>query len=101
MKEWEVYHPSEGEKAELIEMIIRERSKGGSMKAVLCPVCNGVGQVSGGFYDRAGDCPIWVSNKTTEPCRSCNGRGWVEVSEGEPMDIVGAATGEKQQDRNK
>ena len=52
------------------------------MKVVLCPVCNGVGKVSGGFYNRGGDCHEWVSTTTNlEVCRSCNGKGWVEVSE--------------------
>ena len=51
------------------------------MKAVLCPVCNGVGQVSNGFYSRAGDYPYWVSSGTgNEECRSCKGKGWVEVN---------------------
>ena len=27
MKEWEVYHPSEGEKRELVEMVIREEER--------------------------------------------------------------------------
>ena len=50
------------------------------MQAVRCPVCNGVGKVSAGFYNRGGDCPYWVSSGVNpEPCRSCNGTGWVEV----------------------
>jgi len=52
------------------------------MKAVICPVCNGVGQVSGGFYGRAGDCPTWTSDKTLELCRACNGKGYLFVPEG-------------------
>ena len=52
------------------------------MKAVLCPVCNGVGKVGSGFYGRSGDCPYWVSSGgNPEVCRSCSGKGWVEVSE--------------------
>jgi len=51
------------------------------MKAVICPVCNGVGMVSAGFYSRGGDCPYWVSSGgNPETCRSCDGKGWVEVS---------------------
>jgi len=42
-----------------------------------CPICNGVGRVSGGFYNRAGDCDTWVSSETTEICRQCNGTGMV------------------------
>lgn len=58
--------------------------KGGLImaKAVLCPVCNGVGKVSAGFYNRGGDCQFWVSGTTSpELCRSCNGKGWVEVND--------------------
>ena len=52
------------------------------MRAVICPVCNGNGQVSNGFYSHPGDCPYWVSGGTgTEICRSCDGDGWVEVGE--------------------
>ena len=52
------------------------------MKAAICPVCNGVGQVSAGFYSRAGDCLYWVSSGVNpEPCRSCGGTGWLEVHE--------------------
>ena len=40
-----------------------------------CPVCNGVGQVSGGYFDRAGDKETWASGHTMEPCRRCNGTG--------------------------
>ena len=58
------------------------------MKAVLCPVCNGVGKVASGFYDRSGDCSYWVSSGSNpEVCRSCNGKGWVEVAEDEPLYI--------------
>lgn len=53
------------------------------MKAVLCPVCNGVGKVSAGFYNRGGDCQFWVGGTTNpEECRSCKGKGWLEVSDG-------------------
>lgn len=60
--------------------------KGGFIKAVICPVCNGVGKVSSGFYNRVGDCPTWSSVGGLELCRSCNGKGWVEV-QGDPADI--------------
>ena len=60
------------------------------MKAVLCPVCNGVGQVSAGFYSRGGDCPYWVSSTVNpEICRSCDGKGWVEVREDKPITDLG------------
>jgi len=54
--------------------------EGGNMKASLCPVCNGNGQVSNGFYSHPGDYPYWTSGgANTEECRSCAGKGWVEV----------------------
>jgi len=40
-----------------------------------CPICNGVGNVSGGFYNRTGDCDTWVSNCVAEMCRTCQGKG--------------------------
>lgn len=56
------------------------------MRAVMCPVCNGVGKVSAGFYSRGGDCQFWTSSGTNpEVCRSCNGKGWVEVREDSPL----------------
>jgi len=58
------------------------------MKAVLCPVCNGVGRVSAGFYNRSGDCLYWVSSGGTEECRSCQGRGWLEVNDSPPGWII-------------
>lgn len=57
------------------------------MKAVLCPVCNGVGKVSAGFYNRSGDCPYWASSGSNpEVCHSCSGKGYVSV-EDEPQYI--------------
>ena len=54
------------------------------MQAVKCPVCNGNGQVSNGFYSHPGDYPYWVTTGASpELCRSCNGKGWVEVAEDE------------------
>ena len=40
-----------------------------------CPVCNGNGLVSGGFYSHPGDYPVWSSLNTMEMCRTCDGRG--------------------------
>ena len=45
-----------------------------------CPVCNGVGKVSGGFYNRGGDCEFWMAFATSpEQCRSCGGKGYLVV----------------------
>lgn len=39
-----------------------------------CPVCGGNGIVSNGFYN------TWVTSTTApEQCRSCNGKGYVEI----------------------
>ncbi|MDP2364013.1 MAG: hypothetical protein Q8M94_09620, partial [Ignavibacteria bacterium] len=40
-----------------------------------CPICNGNGQVSGGFYNRPGDSLYWATNHTMEICRTCEGKG--------------------------
>ncbi len=45
-----------------------------------CPVCNGNGLVSAGFYSRGGDYPYWTtSNTVAEKCLSCDGKGWIDV----------------------
>ena len=67
--------------------------KGDRMEAVLCPLCNGVGKVASGFYNRSGDCPYWISSGgNPEVCRSCNGKGWVEIGNAddrlEPIDNI-------------
>ncbi len=46
-----------------------------------CPICDGVGQVSGGYFTRAGDYNQWVSNKTLETCKVCEGSGLIETPE--------------------
>ena len=52
------------------------------MKAVLCPVCNGNGLVSAGFYNSGGDYPYGTTSTTTpEQCRSCQGRGYILLKE--------------------
>ena len=52
-----------------------------------CPVCNGVGQVSGGYFTRAGDCNQWVSDGAAEVCQTCEGKGIIETPEQEEVDI--------------
>ena len=43
-----------------------------------CPVCGGNGIVSKGFYNHTGN--TWVTSTTaSEQCRSCNGKGYVEI----------------------
>lgn len=53
--------------------------EGGNMsKKILwqkCPVCRGVGQVSGGYFTRAGNCDQWAAGNAYEPCRICGGSG--------------------------
>jgi hypothetical protein len=47
-----------------------------------CPVCNGVGTVSAGYYSRAGDVLSWTVGSTApEECRSCKGTGIVWAPE--------------------
>ena len=49
------------------------------MKAVICPVCTGNGIVDEGFYRQTSG--TWLSCGGTEICRSCGGKGWLEVNE--------------------
>jgi len=44
-----------------------------------CPVCLGRGLVSDGFYDQCSG--HWSSIGYFETCRSCNGKGWIVVSD--------------------
>ena len=53
-----------------------------------CPICDGVGQVSGGYYLRAGDGSQWVSNRVTEICQTCWGKGIIEVPPQEAPELV-------------
>ena len=50
-----------------------------------CPICNGNGRVSGGFYGHAGDYPYWISDHTTEMCQACDGKGLIIKPELEPI----------------
>ena len=52
------------------------------MEWQLCPLCQGTGAVSGGYFDRAGDCNTWVSGSTLDECRICKGKGIVVRPEG-------------------
>lgn len=61
------------------------------MHAEKCPVCNGNGLVSNGFYNQVNG--EWASGSTApEKCRSCNGKGWVEVNDGIKFDETGTKT---------
>ena len=58
------------------------------MKAVICPVCEGKGQIK--------DAEIMgpeVTEITTKLCHGCSGKGWVEVNEAylpyEPTGLMG------------
>lgn len=51
-----------------------------------CPICDGVGQVPGGYYNRAG-VNEWASTTVAEVCRQCNGTGIIygeQITEYEP-----------------
>lgn len=40
-----------------------------------CPICDGTGQVSGGYFTRAGDAEQSSAATTMDVCRICGGKG--------------------------
>ncbi len=46
-----------------------------------CPICNGNGKVSGGFYNHPGDYLFSVTGQSSEVCRQCKGTGMIETPE--------------------
>jgi len=49
-----------------------------------CPICRGVGTVSGNYFTRTGDTITWSSASTTEKCRCCGGTGLIDDHTGKP-----------------
>ena len=54
-----------------------------------CPVCNGVGQVSGGYFTRAGDFNTWTFTHglvgyVIEICQVCKGKKIIDEVTGLP-----------------
>ena len=49
-----------------------------------CPICDGVGIISGGYSMRAGDSNSWTSYNSTETCRICGGAGIISDITGLP-----------------
>jgi len=49
------------------------------VKPFKCPICNGTGNVPGGFYESVGD-GEWASTRLADECRKCEGKGiiWSE-----------------------
>ena len=46
-----------------------------------CPICEGHGNVPGGFYNALPNSP-WSSTNVSETCRNCAGSGVVYVYQG-------------------
>jgi len=51
-----------------------------------CPICNGNGSVSGGFYNHPGDYPEWTSDHIMEVCQTCKGTGIITKPDFEKED---------------
>jgi len=52
-----------------------------------CPICDGRGIVSGGYFDSPGYIDeqgnrLWVSDHAVEMCRVCGGKGIIESPSG-------------------
>ena len=76
----EGYHEMSAENLELAEAYwpIVSETMG---KWQVCPICSGVGTVSSGYYNRAGDNSTWVdTGAMSEICRTCQGLGIIEAS---------------------
>ena len=44
-----------------------------------CPICDGAGNVSAGYFLRAGDYNQWTSDHTLDTCEICKGKGIIET----------------------
>ena len=53
----------------------------GQLHSVLakCPVCEGRGLVPNGFYGAVGVESYTTNSLAPEMCRSCQGRGWIQL----------------------
>lgn len=70
------------------------------MSLEVCPVCQGTGMVQSGFYSSS--IGYWTSNTIgTETCRSCNGKGYIQITENVDKDIVSIEELEEIQQRLK
>ena len=55
------------------------------MSVEICPVCGGKGLVPSGFYSAIGT-PYYSTTITVpETCRSCGGRGYIEIYDGDAV----------------
>lgn len=59
----------------ILKLIHKIEDKRESPEYQRCPVCNGVGFVSGGYFNRPGDAVEWVSATGTDTCKICKGTG--------------------------
>jgi DnaJ-class molecular chaperone len=50
-----------------------------------CPICEGRGNVEGGFYNSIPNCPT-MALEALEMCRNCKGSGVVHVKQEEVKD---------------
>lgn len=48
-------------------------------EAIVCPVCQGRGEVPNGFYNYIG--ATTTCHTAPEQCRSCNGHGYLVIQE--------------------
>ncbi len=72
----------------MVMVVTREGGKMSEWQS--CPVCNGVGSVSGGYF--SSDYDSWSSNRTLEPCRVCDGKGIIVKPERSDPRSVGILT---------
>jgi RecJ-like exonuclease len=52
-----------------------------------CPICDGAGSVSGGYFHRVGNYNQWASTSAVELCRVCKGTGIIDQITGLPPEF--------------
>lgn len=55
------------------------------MSLEVCPVCHGRGLVPNGFYTAVGTPYYSTTSTSSETCRSCGGKGYIETYDGDTV----------------
>ena len=64
----------------LLQLVCDKVGERGMITQQKCPICEGTGNVTGGFYNSLAGVP-YTSTMVMEQCRNCNGTGVVYVNQ--------------------